>query len=143
MTLGTGSNEISYKSSVTCTAGGVTATAVKLNMQLTMTLGTQLVSGSVYQVVITSLILGRTFAQSPDMTMTAQTSLGYGVSTATLTPPVNNQANYLKSLTLTIQQNPSQLNQLQSFMISFTVTTPLTSTDYVVIQIPTNSYLFT
>ena len=108
-----------------------------------MTLGTQLVSGSVYQIVITSLVLGRTFAQSPNMVMTAQTSLGYGISTATLTPPVNNQANYLKSLALTIQQNPSQLNQLQSFLISFTVTTPLTSTDYVVIQIPTNSYLFT
>jgi hypothetical protein len=65
-----------------------------------------------YRLVISSMILARTYKTSSNFKITSLTPSGSGVQTTTVSSILNNQPNKIQTLTYTALTLPSQLNTL-------------------------------
>lgn len=63
-----------------------------------------------YTVVISSMILARTYRTSSSFRITSLTSTGFGVQTTTVDSILNSKTNNMDTISLTVLSSPSQLN---------------------------------
>lgn len=96
-----------------------------------------------FTISVDSIVLPRTLKQPGLITVWSYhvetpTNTKYSVSTLSFLPPNNNSPNVLKSITLSINTSPSQLNQQQQFTVTVTTTNGLYAGDYLVVVVPSS-----
>jgi hypothetical protein len=96
----------------TNSSGQINVTCNATISTLTMQVTSPLLSGNQYILVVSPIILARTFLVSSNFNLTSQTSDGYYVQTTSVQATLNDHPNLIQFLNMTVKNTPSQLNKL-------------------------------
>lgn len=136
--LGAGNNQMSFSNNgnVACSLSSTAVPCFANNLTLTITLNISISANSTHSFTIDSIILGRSFSQSPDFSIRSQTFDNFGISQSTIIPNTNNIPSYLSSLTFVIEETTSMLNVYQSFTLNMQFMTALLNSEYIMVHVP-------
>lgn len=126
----------SNNGNVACQVSSSTLPCFTNSLVLTITLNISISANTTYSFTVDSIILGKSFSQSPDFTIKSQTSDNYGISQSSIIPSRNNIPRYITNLAFTINETTSLLNAFQSFTLTMQLATPLTNSDYIIVSVP-------
>lgn len=136
--------QFSYVNALNVQINQMVPCALETSMRIKITLNISILSSTVYQLSVDSLILARTMSSPSNIFLkTYESNAGtlYSITSDTLITSSNSNLNLIKSIGLSITTNPSQLNQLQSFSLNVVPTNNFLSGDYLVVFVPT-AYLY-
>lgn len=97
-------------------------TCLLSNNQLTITLSGDVDASETtqYRLVVSSITLARTMDTTSKFRLTAYTGI-YGILQSTVSGLTNTLTNEVQAFSLNVLTNPSQLNQIQQFSLTFTL----------------------
>lgn len=139
---GNANTQLLYSSTVSCTVNSVSASCSKdsTNTKLvTITTGQSIAKNTAASVVVSSIKLNRCLEQPGTIYFKTYQGGSYLISSISFTPPANTLNNLITTASLAIVDSgiaSARLNVATSFTLSLSTTNALTSTDYILVTVP-------